>query len=86
MRFRQVELTILIQGSKGREIRRKGNLVQNLAQKCNPIKEPSEIGFYGGYDIMSRHIAFGHPVVSSYAQSNNITSEQENLITTPIWP
>jgi hypothetical protein len=69
MRFHQVELTILIRGSKGGEIRRNGNFVQNRAQKCNPIKEPSEIGFYGGYDIMSRRITFGRPVVSSYAQS-----------------
>jgi hypothetical protein len=26
---------------------------------------------------MSRHIVFGSPIVNGYAQSNNITSEQE---------
>jgi hypothetical protein len=37
-----------------------------------------------GWKITSRCIAFGSPVASSYAQSNNITSEQENPITTSI--
>jgi hypothetical protein len=49
-----VELMILIQSSKGGEIRQKGNLDQNLARKHNPIKEPSRRGFDGGYEIMSR--------------------------------
>jgi hypothetical protein len=75
MRFRQVELTVLIRGSKGGEIRQKGNLVQNLARKRNPMKEPSHRGFDGGYNIMSRCIAFGSPVASRYAQSNSITSK-----------
>jgi hypothetical protein len=86
MRFHQAELMILIRRSKGGEIYQKGDLVQNLARKCNPIKEPSLRGFDGGYEIMSRCIAFGSPVVSSYAQSNNITREQENPIMTSIRP
>jgi hypothetical protein len=77
MKLRQARLTILIRGSKGEGIRQKGNLVQNLARKRNPIEEPSHRRFDGGYEIMSRCIAFGSPVVSSYAQSNNITTEQE---------
>jgi hypothetical protein len=60
---------------EGRRNLPKGNLVQNLAQKRNPIKEPSHIGFEGGYKITSRCIAFGSPVANSYAQSNNITSK-----------
>jgi hypothetical protein len=86
MRFHQAELTILIRGSTGGEIRQKGNLVQNLAQKRNPIEEPSQRGFDGGYLITSRSIAFGSPVASHYAQSNSITSEQQNLIRTSIPP
>jgi hypothetical protein len=34
-------------------------------------------GFKSGYEIMSKSIAFGSPVVNSYAQSSNITSEPE---------
>jgi hypothetical protein len=45
--------------------------------KRNPIKNPSQRGFDGGYKITSRCIAFGSLAVSRYAQSNNITSEQE---------
>jgi hypothetical protein len=75
MRLRQAELTILTHDSKGGEIHQKVNLVQILAQKCNHNKEPSQGGFDGGYEIMSRCIAFGSPVVSRYTQSNNITSE-----------
>jgi hypothetical protein len=86
MRFHQAELTILIRGSTGGEICQKGNLVQNLAQKRNPIEEPSQRGFDGGYLITSRSIAFGSPVASHYAQSNSITSEQQNLIRTSIPP
>jgi hypothetical protein len=77
MRFRQAKLTILICGSKGGEIRQNGNLVQILARKCNPIKEPSQRGFDGGYEITSRCIEFESPVASRYAQSNSITSEQK---------
>jgi hypothetical protein len=33
---------ILIWGSKGKEICQNSNLVQNLARKRNPIKEPSK--------------------------------------------
>jgi hypothetical protein len=33
--------------SKGRRTSPNGNLVQDLAQKCNPIKEPSHRGFDG---------------------------------------
>jgi hypothetical protein len=47
MRFQQAELTILIQSPKEEELHQKGNLVQDLAQKCNPIKEPSHRGFDG---------------------------------------
>jgi hypothetical protein len=47
MRFYQAELTIPTRGSKGGEIRPKGNLVQNLAQKHNHNKEPSQRGFDG---------------------------------------
>jgi hypothetical protein len=64
-------------GFKGRTNHQKGNLVQILARKCNPIKEPSQRIFYGGYETMTRCIAFGNPVASRYAQSNNITSEQQ---------
>jgi hypothetical protein len=84
MRLHQAEMTILIQGSKGREIHQNSNLVKNLSRTCNPIKEPSQRGFDGGYEIMSRCIAFGITVVTRYTPSNNITSEQENLITTSI--
>jgi hypothetical protein len=49
---------------------------KNLAQKRNRIEEPSQKGFDDGYEIMSRSIAFGSPVVNSYAQSSNFTSEQ----------
>jgi hypothetical protein len=82
----QAELTILIRRSKGGGIRQNGNLVQNLARKRNPDKEPSQKGFDGGYEITSRCIAFGSPVVSRYAQSNNITSEQQNVIMTSFRP
>jgi hypothetical protein len=58
----------------------KVNLVQNLARKSNPIKEPSHSGFDGGYEITSRCIAFGILVASHYTQSNSITYEQENMI------
>jgi hypothetical protein len=75
MRLHQAELTILIWRLKGGEIHQKGNLVQNLARKRNPIKEPSHRGFNGAYEIMSRCIASESPIASSYAQSNNITSE-----------
>jgi hypothetical protein len=34
--------------------------------------------------IMSRCTAFGSPIVSSYTQSNNITSELQNLIMTSV--
>jgi hypothetical protein len=76
MRLRQAVWTILIWGSKGGEIRQKGNLVQNLARKCNHNRQPSQRGFDGGYKITSRCIAFGSPVASCYAQSHNITSKQ----------
>jgi hypothetical protein len=78
MKLCQVELTILIWGSKGGEICQNSNLVQNLAREHNPIKELSQRGFDGGYEIMSRCKASGSPVANRYAQSNNITSEQEN--------
>jgi hypothetical protein len=81
MRLRQAELTILIRGSKRGEIRQNDNLFQILVRKRNPIKEPSQRRFDGHYEIMSRSIAFGSPVVNSYAQSSSITSEQENPIT-----
>jgi hypothetical protein len=68
-------LTILIQGSKGGQIHQNGHLVQNLAQKRNPDKEPSQKGFDDGYYITSRLIAFGTPIANSYAQSSSITSE-----------
>jgi hypothetical protein len=84
MRLRQTELMILIQRSKGGEIRQKDNLVQNLARKRNPIKELSPRGFDGGYEITSRCITFKILVASSYAQSNNSTSERKFLITMSI--
>jgi hypothetical protein len=84
IRLRQVELTILIRDSKGGEIRQNVNLVQSLAWERNPIKEPSQRGFDDGYEITCRCIAFASPVVSRYTQSNNITSKQQNLITTSI--
>jgi hypothetical protein len=77
MRFHQAELMILIRRSKGKEFRQKHNLVQNLARKRNLNKELSQRGFDGSYKIMSRCIAFGSPIVNSYAQSNISTSEQE---------
>jgi hypothetical protein len=42
MRLRQAELTILMRGSKGREIRQNDNLVRNLARKHNADKGPSQ--------------------------------------------
>jgi hypothetical protein len=56
-----MELTILIRKSKGGEICQKGDLVKDLAQKRNPIKEQSHRGFDGGYEITSRCINFGKP-------------------------
>jgi hypothetical protein len=41
MMLRQAELTVLIRGSKGGEIRQNDNLVQNPAQKRNIDKTPS---------------------------------------------
>jgi hypothetical protein len=79
MRLLQAESTILLRGSKGGEIHRRGNLVQNLARKRNHNKEPSQGGFDGGYEITSRCIAFRSPVASRYTQSNSITSEQEKF-------
>jgi hypothetical protein len=64
-------------GGRRKRNSKRGNLVQNHARKRNPNKEPSQRGFDGGYKITSRCIVFGSPVVSRYAQSNNITSEQE---------
>jgi hypothetical protein len=64
-------------GFKGRRNPQKDNLVQNFARKRNPKKETSQRGFDSGYEIMSRCIAFGSPIVSRYTQSNNISSEQE---------
>jgi hypothetical protein len=86
MRLRQVELTILKRGSKGGENYQNGKLVQHLARKRNHIKEPSQKRFDGGYEITSRCIAFGNPIVNSYAQSSSITSEQEKLIMASIQP
>jgi hypothetical protein len=77
MRFHQAKLMILIRGSKGGEIHQNGNLVEILARKRNHNKEPSQRGFDGGYEIMSRCIAFGRPIANRYAQSNSITSEQK---------
>jgi hypothetical protein len=79
-----MELTILIWCSNGGEICQNDKLDQNLARKRNPDKEPSQKGFDDGYEIMSRFIGFENPVVNSYAQSNNITSEHENPIKTSI--
>jgi hypothetical protein len=79
MRLCQAEWTILIWGSKGGEIRQNVNLVENLARKHNPDKESSQRRFDGGYKITSRCIAFVRHVVSRYAQSNNITSDQEKI-------
>jgi hypothetical protein len=86
MRFLHVKLMILTWSLTGGEIRNKAIWFENLAQKRNPIKEPSPRGFDGDYEITSRFIAIGSPIASHYAQSNNITSEQENLITTSLRP
>jgi hypothetical protein len=75
MRLHQAELTTLIRRTKGKEIRQKRNLIQNLARKRNLNKEPSQKVFDGGYEIMSRCIAFGNLVVNRYAQPETITSE-----------
>jgi hypothetical protein len=56
------------------------NFLENVITTNGHRKEDSMVGC----KITSRCIAFGSPVVSSYTQSNNITSEQENLITTSI--
>jgi hypothetical protein len=42
LRLRQAELTILMRGSKGGEIRQNDNLVRNLARKHNADKGPSQ--------------------------------------------
>jgi hypothetical protein len=77
---------ILIWGSKGGETRQNDKLGQNPSQKRNPDNEPSQKGFDGGYEIMSRCMAFGSLVANSYAQSRNITSEEEKLIMMQIQP
>jgi hypothetical protein len=82
MRLCQAELMILIWGPKGGEIRQNDKLVQIPSQKRSPDNEPSQKGFDGEYEIMSRCIAFGSPVAKSYAQSISITSEQQNMIMT----
>jgi hypothetical protein len=61
IRLHQAELTILIWGSKGGEIHQNDKLVQNPSHKRNPDNEPSQKGFDGGYEIMSRCIAFENP-------------------------
>jgi hypothetical protein len=66
---------ILIRSSKGGEIRQKGNLAHGLARKCNPIKEPSQIGC----EIMNRCIASRSPVASSYAQIEQPHLQTRNL-------
>jgi hypothetical protein len=71
---------------KGEKICPKDDFVQILAWKRNHIKEPSQRRFDGGYEIMSRWIAFESPVVNSYAQSSSITSEQEKQIMTSLQP
>jgi hypothetical protein len=77
MRVRQTELMILIRNSKGGETRQNDSLVQNLAQKCNIDKEPSQRGFKCGYEILCRFIDFGSP--GCYAQFNNITSDHHRV-------
>jgi hypothetical protein len=61
---------------EGEEICQEVNLAQGLAQKHNPLKEPSHRGLDGGYEITSRCISFKSPVARSYTQSNNSTSKQ----------
>jgi hypothetical protein len=73
-------------GGRGKRNPQRGNLIQNHAQERNPIQEPSQRWFDGDYEIMSKFIAFGSPVASSYTQSNNITSKQQNLIMMSIRP
>jgi hypothetical protein len=86
MRLRQAELTILNRGSKGGEIHQKAIwfeiLLRNIITTLNHHKEDLMVAC----EIMSRCIAFGSTVVSSYAQSNNSTSEKKNLIMMPIQP
>jgi hypothetical protein len=61
-------------GFKGRRNPPKTTIwVPNFAQKHNHNIEPSQKGFYDGYEI-----------ISCYAQSNNITPEQQNPIMTSI--
>jgi hypothetical protein len=51
-------------GFQGKRNPPKRNLDQNLAWKHNHNKEPSQRGFDGGYEIMSRCIVFGSPIGS----------------------
>jgi hypothetical protein len=77
MRLHQAVLTILIQCAKGGEIRQKGNLVQMLLISVTITRNHNKEDSMVGCKIMSRCIAFESPIVNRYAQSNNITSEQE---------
>jgi hypothetical protein len=57
-------------------------LLRNVITTKSHRKENSMVSC----KIMSRCIAFGIPVANSYAQSSNITFEQEKLIMTTIQP
>jgi hypothetical protein len=54
-------------GGWGKRNLQRDNWVQNHVRKRNTIKEPSQGGFNGGYEITSRCIAFGSPVARCYA-------------------
>jgi hypothetical protein len=57
-------------------------LLRNVTTTKSYHKEDSMVG----WKIMSKRIAFGSPIANHYAQSNSITSEQENSVTTLIRP
>jgi hypothetical protein len=63
-----------------------GNLVQDLAQKCNQKQNHYKKVARVGCKITNRCIDSRSPVASSNAQSNNSTSKQEIPITTSIRP
>jgi hypothetical protein len=71
-------------GFKGRRNPPKWQIGSKSFSKMQSRQKAITRGFKGGYEIMSRSIAFGSPVANSYAQSSNITSNRELQITTSI--
>jgi hypothetical protein len=86
MRLHQAKLMILIRGSKGGEIHRNSHFGSKSCSEAQSRQGAITKGFDDGYEITSRCIAFGSPVASCYAQSNNITSKQQNLIMMSLRP